>query len=49
MPPVSNANYAWILHMISKLDASKGIVGFLSANGALNAVGNEGVLRKEIL
>ena len=37
MPPVSNANYAWILHMISKLDETNGIAGFLLANGALNA------------
>lgn len=37
MPPVSNANYAWILHMLSKLDVEKGIAGFLLANGALNA------------
>ena len=36
-PPVSNANYAWILHMLSKLDVEKGIAGFLLANGALNA------------
>lgn len=35
-PRVSNANYAWILHMISKLDVSHGIAGFLLANGALN-------------
>lgn len=37
MPPVSNANYAWILHMLAKLDVEKGIAGFLLANGALNA------------
>lgn len=37
MPPKSNANYAWILHMLSKLDVEKGIAGFLLANGALNA------------
>lgn len=37
VPPVSNANYAWILHMISKMDTEKGIAGFLLANGALNA------------
>ena len=37
MPPVSNANYAWILHMLSKLDVDNGIAGFLLANGALNA------------
>lgn len=39
VPPVSNANYAWILHMISKLDVENGIAGFLLANGALNAGG----------
>ena len=49
MPPVSNANYAWILHILSKLDVSCGIAGFLLANGALNADGNEYILRKEIL
>ena len=49
MPPVSNANYAWILHMISKLDVEHGIAGFLLANGALNADGVEQTLRKEIL
>ena len=36
LPRVSSANYAWILHMISKLDANKGVAGFLLANGALN-------------
>lgn len=36
IPPVSNANYAWILHMLSKLDVSKGVAGFLLANGALD-------------
>ncbi|MBP0963784.1 MAG: N-6 DNA methylase [Oscillospiraceae bacterium] len=36
VPRVSNANYAWILHMISKLDVNHGIAGFLLANGALN-------------
>ena len=34
-PPESNANYAWILHILSKLKADKGIAGFLLANGAL--------------
>lgn len=36
IPSHSNANYAWILHMISKLDVNHGIAGFLLANGALN-------------
>lgn len=49
MPPVANANYAWILHMLSKLDVNHGIAGFLLANGALNAGDAEYTLRKEIL
>lgn len=49
MPPVANANYAWILHMLSKLDVNHGVAGFLLANGALNADDVEYVLRKEIL
>ena len=35
VPPEGNANYAWILHMLSKLKAGKGVAGFLLANGAL--------------
>lgn len=34
-PPESNANYAWILHILSHLRASRGVAGFLLANGAL--------------
>lgn len=49
MPPVANANYAWIEHIISKLDVSHGIAGFLLANGALNASGDEQTIRKAIL
>ena len=48
-PPVSNANYAWILHMLSKLDVTNGIAGFLLANGALNADGVEGDIRKTLV
>jgi type I restriction enzyme M protein len=48
-PPVSNANYAWILHMLSKLDVTNGIAGFLLANGALNADGVEGEIRKGLI
>lgn len=36
VPPESNANYAWILHMLSKLNVTKGVAGFLLANGALD-------------
>ena len=35
-PPESNANYAWILHMLSHLKKMNGVAGFLLANGALN-------------
>lgn len=34
VPPASNANYGWILHMASKL-SSQGVAGFLLANGAM--------------
>ena len=35
VPPESNANYAWILHMLSHLKPLSGVAGFLLANGAL--------------
>ena len=47
-PRVSNANYAWILHMISKLDVNHGIAGFLLANGALGDM-DDYEIRKNIL
>lgn len=34
-PPENNANYAWILHMLSHLKPLSGVAGFLLANGAL--------------
>ena len=34
-PPKSNANYAWILHILSHLKPLNGVAGFLLANGAL--------------
>ena len=34
-PPESNANYAWILHILSHLKPMDGVAGFLLANGAL--------------
>ena len=48
MPPVANANYAWILHILSKLD-DDGTAGFLLANGALNSDDVEYTLRKELI
>lgn len=35
LPPLSNANYAWILHMLYHLDQTNGVAGFLLSNGAL--------------
>lgn len=34
-PPEGNANYAWILHILSHLRPLNGVAGFLLANGAL--------------
>ncbi|MCM1060474.1 MAG: type I restriction-modification system subunit M [Eubacterium sp.] len=34
-PPESNANYSWILHILSHLKPLDGVAGFLLANGAL--------------
>jgi type I restriction enzyme M protein len=34
-PPESNANYAWILHILSHLKPNSGVAGFLLSNGAL--------------
>ncbi len=38
VPSTSNANYGWILHMVSKL-SENGIAGFILANGALSGGG----------
>ena len=35
IPPKSNANYAWISHIISKL-SPKGVAGFVMANGSMS-------------
>lgn len=48
VPPVSNANYAWILHMLSRL-SHNGTAAFLLANGALGADGDEYKIRKQLI
>ena len=48
VPPTSNANYGWILHMVSKL-STNGIAGFLLANGALSGEGQELEIRKQLI
>jgi len=48
-PPAGNANYAWILHMISKL-SQNGVAGFVLANGSMATNTNsEGEIRKKII
>jgi type I restriction enzyme M protein len=48
VPPTSNANYGWILNIVSKLSAN-GTAGFLLANGALSGDGTELEIRKQLL
>jgi type I restriction enzyme M protein len=48
LPPKSNANYAWILTMVSKL-SENGVAGFLLANGALSGGGEEYKIRKTLI
>jgi type I restriction enzyme M protein len=48
VPPKGNANYAWILNMVSKL-GENGITGFIMANGALNGGGEEYKIRKALI
>lgn len=47
-PPASNANYGWILHMVSKL-SENGVAGFLLANGALSGGGEEQKIRQKLI
>ena len=46
VPPTSNANYAWILNMVSKL-SENGVAGFILANGALSGGGEEYKIRRK--
>jgi type I restriction enzyme M protein len=48
IPPDSNANFAWLQHMIYHLSA-KGRMGMVLANGSLTAGGIEGEIRKGII
>ena len=48
-PPTGNANYAWIMHMISKL-SDNGTAGFVLANGSMSSnTSGEGTLRKKMI
>lgn len=49
VPTASNANYAWIMHMLSKL-SENGTAGFVLANGAMSSNSSgEGELRKKMI
>lgn len=48
VPPTSNANYGWILNIVSKLSCN-GVAGFLLANGALSDDGTELKIRQQLL
>jgi type I restriction enzyme M protein len=48
-PPVGNANFAWVQHMIHHL-APDGIAGFVLANGSMSSnQSGEGEIRKNII
>jgi type I restriction enzyme M protein len=48
-PPTGNANYAWILHMVSKLSAN-GVAGFVLANGSMSTnTSGEGAIRQKLV
>lgn len=48
IPPVGNANYAWILHILSHLNQQHGVAGFLLANGTLGDADTINIRRKLI-
>jgi type I restriction enzyme M protein len=49
MPPVNNANYAWIQHFIHHL-SPVGVAGFVMANGSMSTqTGSEGEIRKALV
>lgn len=49
VPPIGNANFAWVQHFIHHL-APRGIAGFVLANGSMSSnTSNEGEIRKNIV
>lgn len=48
MPPVRNANFAWVQHFIHHL-GPHGMAGFVLANGSMSAGGVEGKIRQKIV
>ena len=49
LPPVGNANFAWVQHFLYHL-APRGIAGFVLSNGSMSSnQSNEGEIRKSII
>lgn len=49
VPPTGNANYGWILHMLSKLSET-GTAGFVLANGSMSSnTSGEGDIRRQLI
>ncbi|MCI9491065.1 MAG: SAM-dependent DNA methyltransferase [Dorea sp.] len=50
VPPVGNANFAWLQHMLHHLSPAGGVAGTVLANGSLSSnTGNEGVIRRNMI
>ena len=50
VPPVSNANYAWLQHMLHHLNPAGGVAGTVLANGSLSTqTSGEGDIRKNMI
>ena len=49
IPPVGNANFAWVQHFLHHL-STRGVAGFVLANGSMSSnQSNEGEIRKNII
>jgi type I restriction enzyme M protein len=49
VPPISNANFAWVQHFIHHLSPT-GVAGFVLANGSMSSnTGGEGEIRRRIV
>ena len=50
VPPVGNANFAWLQHMLHHLNPVGGVAGTVLANGSLSSnTGGEGEIRKNMI
>ncbi len=50
IPPVGNANFAWLQHMLHHLNPVGGVAGTVLANGSLSSsTSNEGEIRKNMI